>query len=146
MPGELLTDDDLKLIRRIRKGMYPIEGYNQEEQYVEFENDDSIHPVSYVPPPKRQFMPSIHEAKKIARLVELIKSGKLTPPSLRQKEEKDPFKVEDIWGDAIYSVDFKTARRGMSHEIRAPKIPLPTHAESYNPPPEYLFDEEVCDI
>lgn len=26
--------------------------------------------------------------------------------------------------------------------LPAPKIPLPVHAESYNPPPEYIFDED----
>lgn len=35
-------------------------------------------------------------------------------------------------------------RRIHSH-IPAPKRALPGHAESYNPPPEYLLDErEVC--
>lgn len=28
------------------------------------------------------------------------------------------------------------------HNIPAPAKPLPGHAESYNPPPEYLFTEE----
>lgn len=28
------------------------------------------------------------------------------------------------------------------HHIPAPAKPLPGHAESYNPPPEYLFTEE----
>ena len=28
------------------------------------------------------------------------------------------------------------------HHLPAPKLPLPGHAESYNPPPEYLFTEE----
>lgn len=30
----------------------------------------------------------------------------------------------------------------IKHHIPAPKLPLPGHAESYNPPPEYLFTEE----
>lgn len=32
-------------------------------------------------------------------------------------------------------------RKHMQH-LPAPKLPLPDHNESYNPPPEYLFDEE----
>ena len=32
-------------------------------------------------------------------------------------------------------------RRIMNH-IPAPKMKLPDHAESYNPPPEYLFTQQ----
>ena len=28
------------------------------------------------------------------------------------------------------------------HHLPAPKLPLPQHSESYNPPPEYLLDDE----
>lgn len=36
-----LTDEDLKIISRIRKGMYPKENYNQEDLYIEFDNEDA---------------------------------------------------------------------------------------------------------
>ncbi|GIX62200.1 ribosome biogenesis protein BOP1, putative [Babesia caballi] len=135
-----LTDDDLKIISRIRKGMYPSENYNQEDLYVDFGNEDAIHPVSYKPPKKANFMPSKFEAAKIKRLVRLIKSGKLVVKKDEGEPEEEP--VEDIWQDCIYQVDPKTARRGRHHEIAPPKAPLPTHSESYNPPEEYLLDEK----
>ncbi|KAK1444873.1 WD repeat BOP1/Erb1 [Babesia gibsoni] len=134
-----LTDDDLKIISRIRKNMYPKENYNQEDLYIEFDNEDSIHPVSYKPPKKANFLPSKFEAAKIKRLVELIRSGKLV---VKEKDEHVEDEIVDIWGDNIYQVDPMTGRRGRKHEITPPKIPLPTHSESYNPPEEYLLDEE----
>ncbi|EDO07767.1 BOP1NT (NUC169) domain family protein [Babesia bovis T2Bo] len=135
-----LSDDDLKLISRIRKGMYPQENYDQEDLYVEFDNEDAIHPVAYVPRPKANFMPSKFEAAKIRRLVKLIKSGKLVVKDEPDELPEEP--PEDIWGDCIYQYDPKTARRGRHEEITAPKAPLPTHSESYNPPEEYLFDDK----
>ncbi|GBE59490.1 Ribosome biogenesis protein [Babesia ovata] len=135
-----LTDEDLKLISRIRKGMYPRDNYNQEDLYIDFGNEDAIHPVSNKPPKKANFMPSKFEAAKIRRLVKLIKSGKLVVKTEPDEPPEEP--IEDIWLDCIYQVDPKTARRGHHHEIRAPKAPLPTHSESYNPPEEYLLDEQ----
>lgn len=135
-----LTDDDLKIISRLRKGMYPKENYNQEDLYIEFDNEDGIHPVSYKPPKKANFLPSKFEAAKIKRLVELIRSGKLVVKDPDAEPPEEP--IEDVWKDCIYQVDPKTARRGRQHDITPPKIPLPTHSESYNPPEEYLLDEE----
>ncbi|GFE52860.1 ribosome biogenesis related protein [Babesia ovis] len=135
-----LTDDDLKIISRIRKGMYPQENYDQEDLYIDFGNDDAIHPVSYRAPKKANFMPSKFEAAKIKHLVKLIKSGKLVVKPDSDEPQEEP--IEDIWQDCIYQVDPKTARRGRHHEITPPKAPLPTHSESYNPPEEYLLDEK----
>ncbi|EKX73422.1 conserved hypothetical protein [Theileria equi strain WA] len=135
-----LTDEDLQIIRRIRKGMYPSESYNQEDLYVEFDNEDSIHPVSYQAAPKSRFLPSKWEAKKVARLVKLIRSGKIVIKKDEAEEEDEP--IEDIWGDAIYNVNPQTAKRDENHDIEPPKIALPTHSESYNPPEEYLLTEE----
>lgn len=112
-----------------------------------------IHPVSYKPPKKANFLPSKFEAAKIKRylgmyflssdprLVELIRSGKLVVKDPDAEPPEEP--IEDVWKDCIYQVDPKTARRGRQHDITPPKIPLPTHSESYNPPEEYLLDEEV---
>lgn len=37
---------------------------------------------------------------------------------------------------------FQEISKRHQHHIPAPKLPLPGHSESYNPPPEYLFSEE----
>lgn len=39
-------------------------------------------------------------------------------------------------------VQFILRSRRHMQNLPAPKLPLPDHNESYNPPPEYLFDEE----
>ena len=54
---------------------------------------------------------------------------------IREQEEK----VWDIWEDDTI-VPWRP--RGAPRQIKAPKRDLPMHAESYNPPEEYLLDEE----
>lgn len=59
----------------------------------------------------------------------------------REQEEKDEQenKVWDIWEDDSI-VTWKPRR--MPKQITAPKRDMPTHAESYNPSDEYIFDEK----
>ena len=54
---------------------------------------------------------------------------------IREQEEK----VWDIWEDDTI-VPWRP--KGAPKQIKAPKRDLPIHAESYNPPEEYLLDEE----
>eukprot|EP00375_Theileria_parva_P000956 XP_763626.1 hypothetical protein [Theileria parva strain Muguga] len=141
-----LNDEDIKIIRRIRKGVYPSEAYDPESVTIEFDNRDSIHPVSFELPPKNRFLPSKWEAIKIAKLVKLIKSGNVYTSEQRRlnelKKPEDSEGVEDIWEDSIYDVDPTTAKRSVKNEIKPPKIELPSNSESYNPPEEYLLNEE----
>eukprot|EP00913_Durusdinium_trenchii_P033155 g31038.t1 len=46
------------------------------------------------------------------------------------------FQVWDLWADEAQ------LRRKAPTALPAPKMALPGHAESYNPPSEYLFTEE----
>ncbi len=54
-----------------------------------------------------------------------------------KKSEDDAY---DIWGTAAEDESKARLARRAAH-IPAPKSALPTHAESYNPPAEYLFTE-----
>uniref|UniRef100_A0A4Y0BDW8 BOP1NT domain-containing protein n=1 Tax=Anopheles funestus TaxID=62324 RepID=A0A4Y0BDW8_ANOFN len=46
----------------------------------------------------------------------------------------------------LWRTDHGTEEMRRIHDhVVAPKRPLPGHAESYNPPPEYLFDEKELD-
>ena len=54
-----------------------------------------IHPVINRPEPKRRFLPSLWERKKITKLVKLIKAGKIKPI---EKPKKPKFYM--IWGDS----------------------------------------------
>jgi len=126
----VLTDTDLEVIRRIRSRMYP-SGKTNTEEMVEYENKEAgIHPLSRAHPPKRRFLPSKWERMKVKKLVALLREGKILPP-------KPPApKVWDIWAE-----DAPKRRKGPP-PLPAPKPPLPGHAESYNPPSEYLMTEE----
>jgi len=125
-----LTDTDLEVIRRIRDRMYP-SGHTNTMEMVEYENKDAkIHPMSSAHPPKRRFLPSKWERMKVKKLVALLREGKILPPPPPAPE------VWDLWADDAPS------RRKAPRPLPAPKLALPGHAESYNPPTEYLLTEE----
>lgn len=131
----VLSDQDLDVIERLRKAIYPDPNYDPYEPFVDFfSNEVSIHPVQLRPEPKAAFVPSLSEKRALTKLVALIRSGRLKPYKPK-KRDRDPYKFSfDIWekeGDI-------NDRRHRAH-IPAPKMALPGHAESYNPPPEYLL-------
>lgn len=131
----VLSDHDLEVIDRIRKAVYPDPNYDPYEPYVDFfSNEVSIHPVMNRPEPKAAFVPSLSEKRALTKLVALIRSGRLKPYKPKKKDN-DPYKFSyDLWlkeGDL-------NSRRHRAH-IPAPKMALPGHSESYNPPPEYLL-------
>lgn len=69
-----------KVIRRIRKSAFPLSSFDAEgpDSIVEFENPDAaIHPEWSAHPPKRRFIPSKWENKRINELVSLIRRGKI---------------------------------------------------------------------
>lgn len=131
-----LTDEDLEIIRRISSHTYANSDFDAESYHYENDSlEDKIFPVSNRPIPKRGFIPSKWEAKKITRLVRLIRLKILQPI------KKEP-EVFDIWEDAIIDpVVDETASKGPPH-IPAPRMELPVHEHSYNPPEEYLLDED----
>lgn len=98
-------------------------------------------PVRKFPEHKRSFLPSKPEAKKISKLVHALKMGwiKSTEELKKEKEQKkyDP-QFYMLW----QSDDQAEEMRRIHKHIPPPKRHLPGHAESYNPPPEYLFDKK----
>ncbi|VDM57640.1 unnamed protein product [Angiostrongylus costaricensis] len=134
-----LTDEQVEKLNNIASGKYPVVGYNPYEPFLDlFSSEKSIHPIDNRPPPKARFIPSRDEMRIVSRMVHSIKMGWSKGP--KQKEEK---KVYDLWA-AENLIDHKTKSElaRMRMHMPAPKMPLPTHAESYNPPEEYLFDED----
>lgn len=131
----VLSDQDLDVIERLRKAIYPDPNYDPYEPFVDFfSNEVSIHPVQLRPEPKAAFVPSLSEKRALTKLVALIRSGRLKPYK-QKKKDRDPYKISyDIWQQEGDIND----RRHRAH-IPAPKTALPGHAESYNPPPEYLL-------
>lgn len=134
----VLSDEDLEVIDRIRKAVYPDPNYDPYEPYVDFFSQDvSIHPVMNRPEPKAAFIPSLSEKRALTKLVAMIRSGRLKPykPKKRRREQ---FK----FGYDLWRKEGETDTRRHRGYIAAPKMALPGHAESYNPPQEYLLTVE----
>lgn len=96
-------------------------------------------PLRNFPEHKRSFLPSKDEARQVSKLVHALKMGwiKSTAEMKKEREEKNK---EPQFYMLWQSDDQAEEMRRIHKHIPAPKRHLPGHAESYNPPPEYLFD------
>lgn len=97
-------------------------------------------PLSAAPEPKRRFVPSRHEAKRIAQLVRAIKDGRILPhrPEKTGAESDGEYDEEpyyDIWAKQDSSMP-------LTMNLPAPKPAPPGYDLSYNPPAEYLPSQE----
>nr|KYP63205.1 hypothetical protein KK1_017772 [Cajanus cajan] len=129
-----LTKDEIKLVRRLLKNRAPHPDFDPYQDYVDwFKWDDAKHPLSNAPEPKRRFIPSKWEAKKVVKYVRAIRNG--YNPFDKPKEEDGPYL---LWGDDSGS----TEKANYLSYIPAPKQKLPGHDESYNPPLEYIPTQE----
>ncbi|CZR61171.1 probable Ribosome biogenesis protein erb1 [Phialocephala subalpina] len=128
-----LSQDELEILRRIQTNEMPEEGYDPYPATVEyFTGIEEVMPLSAAPEPKRRFLPSKHEAKRVMKLVRAIREGRILPykpPEGREEEEEEIH--YDIWAD-------EQPRPDHVMNIPAPKAPPPGYDLSYNPPPEYL--------
>ncbi|KAF7645030.1 hypothetical protein LDENG_00211500 [Lucifuga dentata] len=131
----ILSDDQVELVNRLQRGQFGDVNFNEYQPSVEFFSKDvMIHPVTNRPADKRSFIPSLIEKEKVSKLVHAIKMGWIKP---RRMEDDSRGRYYDLW----MSEDSSILAKHRMH-LPAPKIPLPGHQESYNPPPEYLFNEE----
>ncbi|KAM3858503.1 ribosome biogenesis protein bop1 [Diretmus argenteus] len=131
----VLSDEQVQLVHRLQRGQFGDVNFNEYQPSVEFFTKDvMIHPVTNRPADKRSFIPSLIEKEKVSKLVHAIKMGWIKP---RRVEEDSSGRFYDLWANEDSSV---LARHKM--HLPAPKMALPGHQESYNPPPEYLFTEE----
>ncbi|TGO21331.1 hypothetical protein BPAE_0225g00020 [Botrytis paeoniae] len=128
-----LTQEELEVLRRIQTNEAPEDGYDPYPDYVPyFSGVEEIMPLSSAPEPKRRFLPSKHEAKRIMKIVRAIREGRILPykpPQEREEEEEEHH--YDIWQN-------EEAQPDHIMKIPAPKPPPPGYDLSYNPPPEYL--------
>lgn len=70
----------------------------------------------------------------VSKLVHAIKMGWIKP----RKPKEDTLAFYDLWAQE----DPNSILGRHKMHVPAPKLPLPGHEESYNPPPEYLPTEE----
>ncbi|XP_062043855.1 ribosome biogenesis protein BOP1 isoform X1 [Lepus europaeus] len=130
-----LTDEQVALVRRLQRGQFGDVSFDPYEPAVDFFSGDiMIHPVTNRPADKRSFIPSLVEKEKVSRMVHAIKMGWIQP---RRPRDPTP-SFYDLW--AQEDPNAVLGRHKM--HVPAPKLALPGHAESYNPPPEYLLSEE----
>ena len=141
-----LSEADLELLQRLRSGKFVDKSINPYDEEWKFDNlnPDEKTPLNaenYLP--KRSFIPSKWERLRISKFRQAMKAGRMkTPDQLKkdqEEKEKEHQKVWDIWEDDTI-VSWRP--RKMPKPIVAPKRDLPMHSESFNPPEEYLFNEE----
>jgi ribosome biogenesis protein ERB1 len=127
-----LNDDEVRFLRRLQKNKFE-QGYEEYAPYEDwfFPTRDEMPDRRDMYLPKRRFIPSKWENKKIVALVRAIRNGNF------KIKEAAPERNYDLWLGTSAEVGSK-----MGPRIEAPKMKLPTHAESYNPPAEYLLSPE----
>jgi ribosome biogenesis protein ERB1 len=133
-----LSEDELDLLKKITRGEHMEGGDDTYGEYVDwFSSKLETMPLSAAPEPKRRFVPSVHEQKRVMKIVKAIREGRIKPyvPLEERDEQSDSdFKAYDLWAD-------ETPRPDHPMHVSAPKLPPPGYEESYHPPPEYLPDE-----
>lgn len=138
-----LSQEDLEVLRKLTRNEAPGDGYDPYPDMVEYftgKGMEEIMPLSAAPEPKRRFVPSKHEAKRVMKMVKAIKEGRIQPykePTAEDEEQEDDLGVVkyDIWAN-------EAPRPDHPMNIPAPKLPPPGYEESYHPPPEYLPDKQ----
>ncbi|KAK4993842.1 Ribosome biogenesis protein erb1 [Elasticomyces elasticus] len=132
-----LSREELEVLRKLTRNEAPGDGYDPYPDMVEwFTSKTEIMPLSAAPEPKRRFIPSKHEAKRVMKIVRAIREGRILPYKAPSDEEQEDLDVinYDLWAN-------EAPRPDHPMNIPAPKLPPPGYAESYHPPPEYLPDQ-----
>ncbi|KAL9577355.1 MAG: hypothetical protein Q9203_007497 [Teloschistes exilis] len=132
-----LSEQELDVLRRIQTNEVAEDGFDPYPATVEyFTSKTETMPLSAAPEPKRRFVPSKHEAKRVMKIVKAIREGRILPykPPAEEDEEDADVQRYDVWAN-------EAPRPYHPMNIPAPKLPPPIHEESYHPPPEYLPDQ-----
>lgn len=139
-----LTGEELETLKKLTRNEAPGEGYDPYPEMVEYFTGKGMEmtmPLSSAPEPKRRFVPSMHEHKRVMKMVKAIKEGRIKPfreptdEDQEQEEAERQYASYDIWSN-------EEPRPDHVMNIPAPKLPPPGYAESYHPPPEYLPDKQ----
>lgn len=136
----IISEADIELIKRINSQKIPDASFNEYTPWIDwFTNEVEQMPIKNVPAHKRSFLPSRSEKKTVSKLVHAIKSGWIKTTEERKREKADRQRGPKFY--MLWETDNdKEKMRRIHDHVSAPKRDLPGHAESYNPPKEYLFD------
>ena len=134
-----LNAEELDVLRKVSQNEAPGEGYDPYPEMIEyFTGRTEQMPLSAAPEPKRRFVPSKHEHRRVMKLVKAIRQGRIQPyhaPADRDEDQDDRERFNyDVWAD-------EAPRPDHPMNIAMPKLPPPGFDESYHPPPEYLPDD-----
>ncbi|WPG99635.1 ribosome biogenesis protein erb1 [Acrodontium crateriforme] len=142
-----LNAEELEVLKKLTRNEAPGEGYDPYPDMVEYftgKGMEEIMPLSAAPEPKRRFVPSSHEHKRVMKIVKAIKEGRIKPFREPTDEEKERAEAEleyasyDVWAN-------EQPRADHPMNMPAPKLPPPGYEESYHPPPEYLPSKQERD-
>lgn len=137
----VLSERELEIIRRIQAGAFAHPEYNDTPDYIDyFTHEKEIMPLSKEPEHKSSFVPSKWEMAKVMKIAKAINDGTYKFGVKKSEEKDNEGKVSLIWDDAENEVLAESKRN--KFYLPAPRMPLPGHSESYNPPEEYLLNEE----
>jgi ribosome biogenesis protein ERB1 len=132
-----LSEEELDVLKRLTRNEVVEDGYDPYPDMVAYFSgvNQEVMPLSAAPEPKRRFVPSKHEAKRVMKIVKAIREGRIQPYKPKSEEEEDEIQYNfDVWAD-------EKPRPEHSMHIPAPKLPPPGYEASYHPPPEYLPDK-----
>ncbi|KAG7203143.1 hypothetical protein KM043_010263 [Ampulex compressa] len=137
----ILSEADIDLITRIQKQKIPDAQFDEYAPWVEwFTSEVMKTPLRKFPEHKRSFLPSKPEARKVSKIVHALKMGWMKSTAELEKERAEKKNQPQFY--MLWQTDDQAEEMRRIHKhIAAPKRHLPGHAESYNPPPEYLFDK-----
>jgi ribosome biogenesis protein ERB1 len=131
-----LSDRELDILRRIQQGHFPDPEFDPNPEYTDwFQYDGGDMPLTARPEPKSRFVPSRWEHKKIMKIVRSIRAGRIVLD--KPKPAAPPTYM--LWDDENTTL---TKHQQQLMSLPAPKMTLPGHAASYNPPEEYLMTPE----
>ena len=143
-----LTPKECDILRRAAAGQFPHADFNQYTPMMRFTKHDEggIHPLVNPTAPKSGFVPSKWEAQAVIKIVRALRRGDITLPPTEEELEANDIQGYLIWGDDDHAADeqvlSKAQRARKLMHVVAPKVSPPGHAESYNPPSEYLPNEQ----
>jgi ribosome biogenesis protein ERB1 len=130
-----LSDEELDVLKRLTRNEVVEDGYDPYPEMVAyFSGKLEVMPLSAAPEPKRRFVPSKHEAKRVMKIVKAIREGRIKPYKAPEEQEEEEQILYDVWAD-------EKPRPDNSMHIPAPKLPPPGYEASYHPPAEYLPDK-----
>ncbi|EMD00959.1 hypothetical protein BAUCODRAFT_60805 [Baudoinia panamericana UAMH 10762] len=139
-----LSAEELQVLKKLTQNDMPGDGYDPYPDMVEYftgKGMEEVMPLSAAPEPKRRFVPSMHEHRRVMKMVKAIKEGRIQPYRPRTDEDREREEAEqeyatyDVWAN-------EQPRPDHPMNVPAPKLPPPGYEESYHPPPEYLPDKD----